>query len=73
MCLYGAIAAMGGLTESGCSSPIASLSVACGISQKVVRRELAWLAEQGWTTDEHRAGYATLRRIGNPTIDVPAE
>lgn len=64
--LYGAIAALGGSTPEGCSTPIAALGFACGISHKVVRRELGWLARKGWITDEHRPGYATIRRVAMP-------
>jgi hypothetical protein len=66
VCLYGAIAAMGGSASDGCSIPIAALGFACGISHKVVRRELGWLAHKGWITDEYKPGYTTVRRIAVP-------
>lgn len=71
--LYGAIAAFGGSTAEGCSVPVAELGLTCGISHKVVRRELGWLAQKGWITDEHRPGYATIRRVADPTIASPAQ
>ena len=71
--LYAAIAALGGSTPEGCSLPIAALGFACGISHKVVRRELGWLAQKGWITDEYRPGYATIRRVADPTIASPAQ
>lgn len=71
--LYGAIAALGGSKPEGCSLPIAALGFACGISHKVVRRELGWLAHRGWITDEYKPGYATIRRIAHPTVASPAQ
>ena len=73
MALYAAVAAGGGTNPKGCSLTISSLAWICGVCDRVVRRELAWLARSGWITQEHRSGYSTLRHVADPTIASPAQ
>jgi|DEB0MinimDraft_6_1074348.scaffolds.fasta_scaffold10818_3 hypothetical protein len=60
--LYGSVAAYGGIACDGCSKPIAALGIASGVCLKVARRELQWLAQNGWISEVHHCGQAIIRR-----------
>lgn len=63
LALFSVMALNGGMASEGCSLSIAELGALSGACRAVVKRELALLALEGWISEEHQPGYATIRRI----------
>lgn len=52
-----------GANSPGCWCSIATLAHEARIGERVVRRSLQWLEENGWLEAERRPGYTTLWRV----------